>query len=222
MSDEAWLGVAEAWARWVRGPAGLRYEPFSQALLEVLPAPSGLAVDLGCGEGVVTRLLAEGGYEIVGVDIAPTAVRIAAEADPKSRYVVGDMTALPFDDETFDLAVARLSLQDVDDLDGAVDEVARILRRGGKLCFSVFHPVRAGGRWVGEQFVVDDYFGDRPWVTTHDADGLPLTIHSHHRGLRAYTRALSNAGLLIEAIVEAPGEDHETVPLVLALRARKA
>lgn len=221
MSDEAWLGEAEAWARWARGPAGLRYQPFSQALLEVLPAPSGPVVDLGCGEGVVTRLLAERGYEIVGVDIAPTAVRLAAEADPRGKYVVGDMTALPFEDATFDLAVARLSLQDVEDVDAAVREAARILRPRGKLCFSVFHPVRAGGRWKGEQFVIDDYFGERPWVTTHDADGLPLTIHSHHRGLGAYTRALHKARLLIETLVEAPAEQHEAVPLVLALRAHK-
>ena len=117
------------------GPLGPRAgrDPLPTVLRCADPASAAAAratLDLRCGEGSVTRLLAEQGYSAVGVDVAPDAIRLAREADPDGTYVVGDMIDLPFEDASFDLALSRLSFQDVDDLDAAAREAARVLRRG--------------------------------------------------------------------------------------------
>jgi ubiquinone/menaquinone biosynthesis C-methylase UbiE len=163
MSTQAWVESGEAWTRWVRGPAAERYEPFTRALLDLIPPSPARVVDLGCGEGVFARELAARGFTVTGVDVAPAAVRHAAEADPDGTYVIGDMCALPFDDGSFDLAVARISFQDVENLGGAAAEAARVLAPGGSLCLSVFHPVCAAGRFDDERFVIDRYFDEGPW-----------------------------------------------------------
>jgi SAM-dependent methyltransferase len=143
-------------------------------------------------------------------------------ADRYEPFTDALQCALPFAPGTFDLTVARISLQDVDDLDRAVAEAARVLASGGSLCAAVFHPVCAGGRIDGEQFVVDCYFDEGPWVTTHDADGLPLTIHSHRGALDTSLRATGDAGLAVQTVTEtaSPGP-LSAVPLVLAIRAGK-
>jgi hypothetical protein len=59
-------------------------------------------------------------------------------------------------------------------------------------------------------------------VTTHDADGVPLTIYSHRRALGTYVRAIAEAGLQIEMVRETPfPEPWRVVPLVMAIRMGK-
>jgi ubiquinone/menaquinone biosynthesis C-methylase UbiE len=82
-------------------------------------------------------------------------VELAQEHHPA---VVADATALPFADEAFDLGVAYMSLMNMDDLEGAVRETARVLEPGGRFCVSVVHPVAAAGSWTGDEFAVADYF----------------------------------------------------------------
>ena len=52
---------------------------------------------------------------------------------------------MPFPNESFDLAVASLALMNMDDMPGAIREVARILKKGGTFCFSVLHPINTWG-----------------------------------------------------------------------------
>lgn len=104
----------------------------------------------------------------------------------------------------------------------AVAEAGRVLVAGGRLCFAVFHPVCAFGRFEGDRLVIDEYFEEGPWVTNHDADGMPLTIHSHRYTLGTHVRAVADAGLAIETVDETPfQEPWSTFPLVLSMRARK-
>lgn len=66
--------------------------------------------------------------------------RPAASADPAMPVLPADAAAMPFADQSSDLVRACVSLPDIDDLDGAVSEIGRVLRPGGRLCPAVLHP----------------------------------------------------------------------------------
>lgn len=93
-------------------------------------------LEVGCGTGVLTRLLGrvvEGGA-VVGVDLAASLLDKAAElaADvPNVRFQEADARSLPFADETFDIVVFDSTLSHVPAPEQAVTEAARVLRAGG-------------------------------------------------------------------------------------------
>src|SRR5207237_10910767 len=103
------------------GSLGLdAYWRYSPAFFEVVPAPRGRTLEVGCGEGRVTRDLAKRGHRVVGVDATADLIRLARDADPANTYLRCDAAALPFADGSFDLAVFYNSLMDVDDMEAAL------------------------------------------------------------------------------------------------------
>jgi SAM-dependent methyltransferase len=89
-------------------------------------------LEVGCGEGeLAERISSELHAEVVAVDQSERMVELARARGVDAR--VGDVQSLDFDDETFDCAVAAWMLFHVEDLDGALGELARVLRPGGRL-----------------------------------------------------------------------------------------
>jgi len=85
-------------------------------------------VDVGCGLGASTRLLAERGVAAVGVDlVAPHGA---------AAFVVADAARLPFADQSLDGVLAECSLSLVEDRRQTLAEWRRVLRRGGRLGLS--------------------------------------------------------------------------------------
>jgi SAM-dependent methyltransferase len=209
----AWERNALAWAQWARAPMHDSYWRFHRdQFLALLPPPRRLALDLGCGEGRLSRDLRTRGYRIVGVDSSPTLVRLAREADPEIDAYVTDAGALPFADGTFDLLVAFMSLHDFTDLPEAVREAARVLERGGRLCLAIVHPLNSAGRFDSEDpaspFTIrGSYLEPFRYVDEIERDGLHMRFESEHRPLAAYFDALQGAGLLVEALREPPLPD---------------
>ncbi len=106
------------------------------AFLEMLPEVDGLSgIDVGCGEGHNTRLVAERGARMVGVDISETFVRHASEHEARKpmgiQYRRASAVELPFGDASFDFAVAFMSLMDMPEIERVLAEVFRVLRPGG-------------------------------------------------------------------------------------------
>src|SRR5919202_5250989 len=106
------------------------------ALVALLPAPGRLTVDVGCGEGRLARELKARGHRVVGIEGSPALAAAAREADADFTVHVADAAAMPLDDGAAELAVTSMSLLNIDDLDGAVREVARVLAPGGGLAVS--------------------------------------------------------------------------------------
>lgn len=229
---ERWEEQAPNWIRWAREPGHDSYWKFHhEAFLASLPAPRRLTLDVGCGEGRVTRDLRELGHRVVGVDQSASMIAAAREADPDGEYVEADATAMPFEDGAADLAIAFMSLMDIEDMPGAVREAARALQPGGRFCACVTHPILDAGRWESRDanapfLLVGNYRERRRFEGTFERAGMQITFRGWCHPFEAYARAFENAGLLLERIREPgdPGEDprHARVPLFLFMRALKS
>jgi SAM-dependent methyltransferase len=204
----AWEANADEWTEWARRPGHDSYWRFHRdAFLGLVPPPAGLTLDVGCGEGRVARDLAALGHRVVALDAAPTMARRTAEAGGLAGVLCADATALPVPDGAADLVVAFMSLHDMDDMAGAVREIGRVLRPGGRLCFAVVHPLNEAGGFRSEApdagFVIaGDYFERRRTRFSTAGSGLAMTFEAMHRPLQDYFAALAAAGLLTETLRE--------------------
>ncbi len=141
-----WEGNAEAWTQLARaGYDVYRDRLNTPGFLELLPDVQALdGLDIGCGEGHNTRLLARRGARMTGLDIAPTFIRHARDAEERQplgiAYVEGSALALPFTNSIFGFAVAIMSLMDMPQVQRALSEAHRVLVPGGFFQFSILHP----------------------------------------------------------------------------------
>lgn len=100
-------------------------------------------LDIGCGAGVhIKRYLAKGA-RCTGLDISDTMLGLARRNCPKAEFKQGTFTRLPFKDRTFDIVTASLSLDYCNDLSKTMQEVCRVLRKGGMFYYSDESPVYA-------------------------------------------------------------------------------
>lgn len=231
----AWEDHAAQFIAWARKPDHDSYWLFHRdQFLALLPPPGRRTLDLGCGEGRLSRDLKALGHSMIAIDASPTMAGAARDADPELEIHVADAAKLPFEDGAFDLVVAFMSLQDVDDFEGAIRESARVLEPGGRLCLAVVHPLSSAGRFEGEgansPFVIAGSYLDRSYYADNLVrDGLEITFVSEHRPVQAYVDALADAGLLVErlretdvpdsAIVRPRSRRWQRLPLFLHIRA---
>jgi len=231
---DGWDAEAESWVAWARKPGHDSYWKFHRDIFrQLLPPPSGRAVDVGCGEGRFPRDLKSWGYDASAVDVSQTLIAAARAADPDGDYVVADAAELPFPDRTFALVTAFMSLQDIDRYDEAIAEMARVLVDGGFLCIAIVHPLASAGEFRGRDadaaFVIDGSYLEhrrvdgKPYVR----DGMSMTFHSQHRPLQAYFDALGSNKLKVDRLIEVPdvtdvpGGRWRRLPNFLDLRAQK-
>lgn len=219
---DIWEQIALGWVEFARND-DVAYSWNAPAFVELLPPPGRLTVDVGCGEGRLDRELADRGYRVVGVDVSPTLVRLGRDADPAGDYRVGEASRLPFPDGAADLVVAFMSLQDVEDLDGATGEAARVLEPGGRLCIAILHPVATAGRFEDGDaaFAIRGQYVE-PFLQTFPME-REIDVPSFHRPIEGYSRALEDAGFLIERLRELPTRRRAPgrIPTFLHVRAVK-
>jgi SAM-dependent methyltransferase len=230
---EAWDRQGPTWTTWARTPGHDSFAQFhGERFFELLPPPRGLTVDIGAGEGRVARALRSRGYTIVEVEASTYLARANAELTTGS-VINADAARLPVRDGAADLAIAFMSLQDVDEMPAAISEAARILSAGGHLVMAIVHPINSAGGFENahdgqaerdRRFVVDgSYFTERRYADDIVRNGVPMRFDSEHRPIESYSRALEHAGFAIEAIREVgdpdPDDKWSRLPLFLDLRA---
>src|SRR3954453_7864680 len=195
-------------------PEGLR-----EADAHLLGDVSGRRVlEIGCGSAPVAPWLRRAGADVVALDLSAGMLARAAELNRSTGVDVpllqADAGALPVAARTADIACSAFGgLPFVADVEGALAEVARVLRPGGRFVASVNHPMR----WPfpdspdpDDLRVVSSYFDRRPYVETDD-QGRTVYVE-HHRTVGDWVRAVVGAGLVLEDLIEpewTPGRTQE-------------
>jgi len=229
-----WDQNAETWTELARDGYDIyRDNVNTPGFLEMLPEVKGLhGLDIGCGEGGNTRLLAAREALMTAVDVSPRFVAAAGKEERREpldiRYQCGSAAGLPYPDESFDFATAFMSLMDVFDQERALAEIHRILKPGGFLQFSINHPcfVTPQWRWVhgarGEPLgVVCGQYFDQPqgkveqWIfralpPDRRVAYPPFKVPRFPRTLSSWMNLLVDAGFAVERCGE-PRADEEAV-----------
>lgn len=110
-----------------------------RVLALLAPQPGERLLDIGCGPGLTTEALAQAVGDtgtVTGVDIATpmlTLARRRCATLPQAQFGLCDVTALPYADAQFDAALASQVYEYVDRIDDALAELARVIRRGGRV-----------------------------------------------------------------------------------------
>jgi len=117
---------ARDWAETWEGPGGYG-TPLYERVLDLARVESGTRVlDCGCGAGRFARMAADRGATVAGIDAAEGLIAIAAERTPTGDFRVGDLEALPWPNESFDVVTAFNAFQFADDKPRALAEARRV------------------------------------------------------------------------------------------------
>ena len=210
--DDVWDTAAEGWVDFVRtGKDYFRDRLNNPATFKLIGSVKGKKVlDLACGEGYNTRILARKGANVTGVDRSKKLIDLAGIEERRERlgirYFRKDANCLKgISDNSFDLVTCFMALHDIEDYEGAVAEAARVLKRGGRFVFSIPHPcfeklVVSGVRTS----VAERYFDKIEYPIEWNMERLRKKFKtvSFHRTLTDYSLALAKSGLFISRLVE--------------------
>jgi SAM-dependent methyltransferase len=215
----------EAYSRLPRSVAGLDAAPEWPALRALLPDLRGRnVVDLGCGYGWFCRWArAQGAARVLGVDVSARMLERAraATADGAVEYVRADMECLDLPEGSFDLVYSSLALHYVADLAGLFAAAGGALVAGGRVIFSVEHPIFTAPTQPGwsvdahgrKTWPLDGYLIEGPRRT----DWLAKGVVKHHRTLATYVSLLLRAGFALSHVEEwGPADDQIAAQPALA------
>jgi SAM-dependent methyltransferase len=167
-------------------------------------------LDVGTGEGQVARLAVAGGASlVVGVDPTANQVAEAARRGGGPHYLRSGADRLPFADGAFDAVVACLVFEHIEAVDEAIDEVARVLRPGGRFAFFLNHPLlqTPGSGWIDDQVLdpPEQYWRIGPYLVEDNSVEeveKDVFIPFIHRPISRYVNAMAESGLTLRRMLE--------------------
>jgi len=183
--------------------SGINLTVEQPALRARLPALAGLhAIDLGCGDGQLSRDLAAGGAaRVLGLDPSARMLDLAAARTPAGtiRYVRAFAEDADLAAGCADLVVSSLAFHYIADLPGLLARISRWLRPDGRLVFSQEHPIVTAAPQLGRRpCIVEGYYDEGRRDTSWFVDD----VRKYHRGLSTILSAVLAAGLVIEHVDE--------------------
>ena len=154
---DAWESVDEGWGRkaidfaTLSEPGNCREYVAVHHLLDV--GQGDQLVDVACGSGLAIELAGMRGAVCAGIDASPRLIAIARDRCPTYDVRVGDMNALPWSDDVFDVATSFRGIWGT--TPRALGEIHRVLRPGGRLGLTVWGHVKASpGAWALAPFLL--------------------------------------------------------------------
>ncbi len=186
---------------------------YMKDLIARTPLDGKRVLDAGCGFGYYAFIAADLGASVTAIDFAPEMIErarsLARERRAQIDFQVGDVTNLsPLESGTFDMVVSGMDLE-IPDVSLAFAEFARVLNRGGRLVFSVPHPVIQHGSWhkndegKKDHFRVAGYFERGPFIAEWlDENRQPVRFRRYRRTIQDYVQALANTGFVVTRLFE--------------------
>jgi ubiquinone/menaquinone biosynthesis C-methylase UbiE len=205
---------AEFWIEIIRNRRDkYREELTNTAVLNAVGPAAGLrALDAGCGEGYLSRKLAEQGAIVTGIDSSAELIKAAQTHEQASKlpasFDVGTVDCLPYEADSFDLVLCNHLMNDLQDPAQALKEFARVLRDRGRVVILMLHPCfynnHAERAEPENNLPTSSYFQTRRIVQNFEVDGLqsPAANTSWLRPLESYTEALRESGFVITSLTE--------------------
>lgn len=218
MSQETttFVEIADGLASYVGESAGdIQRHIVTPALMDVIGPVMGKEIlDLYCGAGSLTRRLAALGANVTAVDNSERLIGIAKEVNSRENLHINYAVAEPTDlsvigDSVFDDIVCNMGLMMTRDLAGAIAELARMVKLGGRFIFSVVHPCfcMPDACWVRDDVgrviyrAVDNYHTEG-WWPFEVSDVVRNRTKIKHRTIAGYVNALSSRGFNVRRIIE--------------------
>jgi len=154
--------------------------------------------DLGCGEGGYSRALANKGAVVTSADCSEVMIEYARnKADEEGlridHHVINANALNEINENYYDVVLCSMMLMDVEDLDGTLKEIHRVLKPNGTAFISILHPCFKGKEteWIKNngsiEVLVSDYHNPREWVG--EIKGMNAPILYRHRTLSDYIKA---------------------------------
>jgi SAM-dependent methyltransferase len=178
MSPRTVTGSAERWGPlWGARPADWalsedqQVPTYDEALRRVGLKPGQLVLDVGCGAGAFVRLVADRGARAFGLDASEALLDVARTRVPEAELRLGDMEALPYDDDTFDLVCGFNAFFFADDIVAALREAGRVARPGAAVVIQVWGPHEGNDLEAMKQVI-------RPFMPPRPADAPPEPDYS--------------------------------------------
>ncbi len=172
-------------------------------LLDILGDVAGLtALDAGCGEGYLARILAGRRAKVTGIDISPRLIQLAREKDPEGaiEYRAADLSApLPDYERHFDAIASYLVLNDVYDYRGFIATLGASLKPRGRLVVALNNPYS----YVVRKHV-PDYFDSGAAYPYRGMAEEGLKVHFYQRALEEYLDAFLGCGLRLTKLADLP------------------
>ncbi len=201
-STRSWNGIADDWANHADENDYKNVFLMPQTLALFSDVTGKDILDLGCGEGSYARALSSMGAVVTAVDGSDRLIEIAQERARKYKLKIEWLTKNAnllqgLDDCSFDYVLAAMSLMDVEDYQGSVSEIVRVLRPEGQLIMSILHPSFSGRKckwWHDgdkrfDHYAVDDYFKKESWKE-HVTDKFKNLVIFRHIPLQSFMNPL--------------------------------
>jgi SAM-dependent methyltransferase len=210
VADDPWETHAAWWQSGFTEDADAEYVEQILPLAEAHLAGARRVLDVGTGEGQLARLATARiptTSLVVGVDPARAQLDVARHRGGGPLYARAMAARLPFPDAAFDTVIACLVFEHIEDVDGAIGEVSRVLHPRGRFLFFLNHPLlqTPGSGWIDDRILDEQYWRIGPYLTEdtslEEVDKnvfLPFV----HRPLSRYVNAMADHGLLVVRMEE--------------------
>ncbi len=188
--------------------------PFKK-IIELAEVKEGMRIlDIGSGSGDLTYEMSSLGASLIGLDSSKQWVDKCIKrykTDQNLSFIQGNATNLPFKDSSFELVIMNMVLLNVEkeqDVEKIINEISRVLKKGGRLIFSDLHPVCIMTTKYKNRFQEYSknfsYFknGDRYTVGVKLDSKNKISFKNRHWTLEFYTKLLAKSGLYISRISE--------------------
>lgn len=224
----SWEPVARWYDELLAGKDTYQSQVILPNLLRLVSPKNRRIIDIACGQGFFSKIFAENGARVLGLDISKELISLAKKSQISQsenenpeicpRFDVASADNLkPAQNDSFDVATIILALQNIKELNGTLKEAGRVLVKNGTLVIVLNHPcfrILKASAWGYDeknnlQYRRIDKYG-RPFSV--DVDMTPgakisdsknkIFTKSFHRPIQDYFKALAGAGFIVTGLEE--------------------